>query len=67
MRTDSRLQARFAPAQLKKVAEIQAATGLNTSQVLRHLVDAAQVEPVSLSTNSKSDGIRQDKSVAFAA
>ena len=64
------LQARFDEDRLRKISRIQAETGLTVSQLFRRLIDAAEVKPlevsVNLSTNAKSDAIRQDSTVAFA-
>jgi antitoxin component of RelBE/YafQ-DinJ toxin-antitoxin module len=64
------LQARFDEDRLRKISRIQAETGMSISELFRRLVDAAEVKPleinVNLSTNAKSDAIRQDSTVAFA-
>lgn len=64
------LQARFDDIRLNKLESIKAQTGLTTSQLLRRLVDAAEVEPakinVNLFANAESDTTRQGKSVAFS-
>ncbi len=64
------LQARFDDIGLNKLESIKAQTGLTTSQLLRRLVDAVEIEPakitVILSTNAKSDvTTRQGSHVAF--
>lgn len=66
------IQSVFDEGRLSKLQKLKSATGFNTSELLRRLVDAAEVEPmkvnVNLSTNGKGDvNIRQDSHVAFAA
>jgi hypothetical protein len=52
------LHARFDEARLQKISRIQQATGLTTSQILRKLIDVAEVQPfdatVNLSANAAS-------------
>jgi antitoxin component of RelBE/YafQ-DinJ toxin-antitoxin module len=66
----STLQARIDDSHLKKLAAIKARTGLNTSFLIRQMIDAVEVEParinVHLSTNEKSDvNTGQGSHVAF--
>ena len=66
------LQARFDEDRLQKISRIQAETGMSVSELLRRLVDAAEVKPleinVNLSTNANSDvNTGQGSHVAVAA
>ena len=65
------LQARFDEARLRKINQMQAATGLTVAQLFRRMVDAAEVKPleinVNLSTNANDDTTRQGSNVVVPA
>jgi hypothetical protein len=64
-----KIQARIGAEHIAKLQFLEAQIGLTTPQVIRFLIEHAEVvQPakVTLSTNAKSDAIRQDSTVAFA-
>ncbi len=47
----STLQARIEDSHLNKLAAIKALTGLNTSFLIRQMIDAVEVEPAKINVN----------------